>query len=212
MALTQLVTEPDVFMERKIRGRQLRWEIVLLVVIGGLGAPGTAYVAQSLLEQVGQGGELLRFQLIGFVIEPVLGIFLVWLTYAVTTHIAASRAFNGRGPIRRLLKSSAWALVPVGVGNLVRTVAIYFAFRGESLPDDPEGNTLVEQFQSIIEIGLSKPEVAAATVVLIITVLYSGYLLSFAVKHSKDIQEDDARKAAAIPAGAFALYLAWGLV
>lgn len=212
MALTQLVTDPDSFMERKMRGRRLRWEAVLLLVVGGLGAPGAALVAQSLLEEAGEGGELLRFQLIGFIIEPILGIFLVWLVYAVVGNVIASRVFRGRGPIKRLLKSSAWALVPIGVGNIARTVAIYFAFRGESLPDDPEGNTLVEQFQSILEVGLNKPEVFAATVILIITVLYSGYLLSFAIEHSKDVPAENAKKTAAVPAGVFALYLVWGLV
>lgn len=212
MALTRLVTDPDSFMDRKIRGRRLRWEIVLLLVVGALGTPGAVLVAQSLLEEVENGGEFLRFQLIGFAIEPVVGIFLVWLGYAVVGHLVASRVFNGRGPIRRLLKGSAWALLPVGIGNVARTVAIYFAFRGESMPDNPEGTTLVEQYQSVLEVGLNKPEVVAATVVLVLAVLASGYLLSFAIKHSKDISEDDARKAAAIPAGGFALYLLWGLV
>jgi hypothetical protein len=212
MAVTDLVTDPDSFMERKIKGRRLRWEFVLLLVVGGLGAPGAAYVSRSLLEEAGEGGDFLQFQLVGFVIEPVIGIFLVWLGYAVVGHLIASRAFNGRGPLKRLLKSSAWALVPVGVGNLARTVAIYFAFRDESLPDNPEGDTLVEQFQSVLEVGMDKPEVMAAAVVLIITVLYSGYLLSFAIEHSKNVGEDDARKAAAVPAGAFALYLLWGLL
>jgi len=33
MALTQLVTDPNSFMERKITGRGLRWEVLLLLVI-----------------------------------------------------------------------------------------------------------------------------------------------------------------------------------
>lgn len=212
MALTQLITDPDSFMERKVRGHQLRWEFALLLVVGGLGIPGAAFVAQSLLDNVSQGGEFLRFQLIGFVLEPVVGIFLVWQGYAVVTHVISSHVYTGRGSLKRLLKSSAWALIPIGVGNLARTLAIYSAFRGESLPDNPEGTTLTEQFQSVIAVGMNKPEVTAATVVLIITVLYSGYLLSFAVKHSKNVPEDEARKAAAVPALGFALYLAWGLL
>lgn len=212
MELTRLVTDPDSFMERKIRGQRLRWEVVLLLVVGGLGTPGAVYVAQSLLEEIENGEAFIRFQLIGFVLEPVVGIFLVWLGYAVAGHLVASRLYNGRGPIKRLLKGSAWALLPVGIGNLARTVAIVFAFRGESLPDNPEGTTLVEQFRSIVEVGLNKPEVAAATVVLVLAVLASGYLLSFAIEHSKNVSEDDARKTAAVPAGAFALYLVWGLL
>lgn len=211
MALTQLVTDTDAFMERKMRGRRIRWEFVLLLVIGGLGAPGIVYVAQSILQEVGET-EMLQFHLIGFAAEPIIGIFLVWLVYAVTAHVVAARAFGGRGPLRRLLKNSAWALVPIGVGNLARTIAIYFAFQGESLQDDPGTGTAVEQFKSLQEATLDKPEVVVGTLVLVGTVLVSGYLLSIAIEHSKDVSEADARKAAAVPVGAFVLYLVWGLL
>lgn len=212
MALTELVTDPDSFMAQAVSGRRLRWEIGLLLIIGGLGIPGALYAAQTIQDDIGEVGGFIRFQLIGFVIEPIIGIFVVWMTYAVATHVIAGRAFNGRGPIRRLLKGSAWALVPVGVGNLARTLGIYLAFRGVAIPADPAGTTPVEQFQSILQVGLSKPEVVIGTVVLVLTVLYSGHLLTYAVQHGKSISEADARKTAAVPVVAFALYLLWGLV
>lgn len=212
MALRQLVTDPDSFMERRIQGRHLRWELVLLLVIGGLGTPGTALVAQSFLQQAGQGGEMLRFELIGFVIEPIIGVFLVWLGFAVGAHLVAAYAFNGRGPIKRLLKGTAWALVPLAVGNLARTAAVYLAFRDESFTDDPGTGTIVDRFQSVQESALAEPAITVGVLVLVVAVLYSGYLLSYAVRHAKRIPLDDARKAAAVPVGVFVLYLLAGLL
>lgn len=213
MALTELVTDPDSFMDRKIRGRSLRWETVLVLVIGGLGAVGPAYVSQFILGELPEEqGAFLEFQLLGFTLEPIIGIFVLWFAAAVVAHLVASRVYNGRGPIRRLLKSSAWALVPIGVGNLARSLGLFVAFQGVDVPDSPEGATLGEQFQSVLAVGIDQPAVLVAGLVLVVTVVLSGYLLSFSVKHAKGISEDDARKTAAVPMGAFALFLLWGLV
>lgn len=209
--VTTLVTDPAAYLRGKARERRLWREVVVVFVVGALGSLGHLYLVQLFIESVDTAGYT-AFMAIGYVLEPILGLFAFWIGASILGHYLAGY-FNGRGPIYRVLKLSAWAMVPIGIGNLVRSAAIYSAYRGidpDTVAIDATG--FDAQFAAFQELHMSDPVVLVATLALVITVVWSGYILSIAIRSAKqNLSEDDARIAAGVPAGLFVLYLLYSL-
>ena len=58
-------------MDRKVGQPHLRLEIVVVVLIGALGAAGNVYLGLEILDAVDR--EALRFPVLGSVLEPIFG-------------------------------------------------------------------------------------------------------------------------------------------
>lgn len=208
----ELVTDPGAYMERKVRGRTIWLEVLVVLVSGLLGSAGLVFLVRLVLSLTEELTGYSNFQAIGFAIEPVLGIFAFWFGAAVVMHFVAGH-YNSRGPIRRLLKASAWAMVPIGLGNLVRSVAIVIAYRNVGQDDVTlEPGSFDAHVAVLQDLHMDGPIVLLGTLVLLATVVWSGYLLSFAVEAAKqNLSEADARKTAAVPTAILLLYLLWAL-
>jgi len=195
-------------MEQKIGQPNIRRELVTLLAVGVLGALGSWYVGTQVLEAI--EGDTADLPVAGAVIEPVVGIFVLWAAYSVALHVLGN-VFGGRGPVRRLLKTVPWALIPIGIGNLVRTAATYLVYQGIDVPT-VISEARLSPVEAVYAAGTGEPLFVAATVLLILTVLWSGYLMVVAVEQAKEIPRQQAIKAAAIPVGVHVLYLVWELL
>jgi hypothetical protein len=210
MSILDLVTDPEPYMERKASGRSLRCEAIVLLVVGALGVPGVVYAGQEIASNMAADtGDIL---MVGLAIEPLIGIYLIWFGSVITAHIIANRFYNSREPILRLLKTSAWAFVPIGIGNLAQSGALYLIFQDPDLPSDPEVTTALEVARSLISSVMDEPVYLVGFGVLIITVLYSGYLFSFSIQKAKEIPHDDALKVAAVPTVVLVIYFVQELI
>lgn len=203
----KLVTDPAAFFKGKAQDRSVALEFIVVLLIGAIGSIGAYIFAQTVFRLAETGGYS-NFQAMGLVLEPVFGIILFWIGGAFTCHFVAG-LYNGRGPIRRLLKLSAWAMVPIALGNAVRTAVIYLTYN-DMTPEDVDfgfAGGFTEQAEILRESSANDALMLVAMLVLILSVVAAWYLLSYAVANAKNIDLDDARKVAAVPSGIFVLYL-----
>jgi len=201
--MLQIVRSPERFMERKIGQPNLRWELLVLLAVGAIGALGSAYVG---LEVVGAtNDDAVNLPVAGKVIEPVVGVFVLWVAYAVSLHFIGN-ALGGRGPARQLLKTVPWALIPVGIGNLLRTGATYLVYQGIDVAAAMSESRLAP-VEGAYGAGTGESLYVLATVLLILTALWSGYLMLLAVQQAKDLTREQAVRAVAVPVAVHVLVL-----
>jgi len=202
------ITVAEQFMMRRDGKRGLRWEFAVVVLVGILGAVGHAYVSWRVISATET--ETLRFVLAGFVLEPLFGIFLVWFGYAIVLHYLANSVYNSRRPLSQLLKLVAWSIVPIGLGNLLRSGVLFLTFRDveyETVLENQDARGLTEGLGPVLEAGMSDSLYLLAPVLIASTVIASGYLLVSATATAKDISRDDALRVVAVVVGAHVLYI-----
>lgn len=206
--LRDIVTIPDGMILQRTTKRGVKWEAALITVFGLLGAAGMAYVGSQALGAYEGDGATLRFEFIGAALRPIAALLLLWIGYTVLSHLLAS-FFGGRGPVIRLFRASAWALIPMGIWLTLRSIVIGVLFIGVSFPADPQGMSAEEEFQALMELGLDSPVYVATIVLGVAFALWSGHLLSKAIEEAKGVSPDEARKIAAVPTALVALYILW---
>ena len=194
----QLFQNPHSFFSRKATENGFRREFGLLLAIGILGAAGQAWVSQLFLSELVNEPGLMRVNLIGKILAILAGPFVLWGLYAVSAHLVAHFS-KSRGPIKRIFKVTAWSLVPVGVANAIYSVAIYWAFRDETIGDEVAGLNVSDQIVNLFELGNDDPIMYIAWIALAVAAVASGYLLAIGLQHARDLSADSAQKAAAVP-------------
>jgi len=214
--IRRIATMPDGIIRQRTPKRGLTRETIVVLLCGLVGGAGFAYVMIEALNAVQTDNSMFQVQLVGRVLRPVVLTVVAWVLYTVVAHVVASSS-GGRGPISRLMRGAAWAMIPIGIWNVLRSLVVAFLFFGVDIPAEPEGLSAAEQAASVysgtaaggedVYAGLTDPLYAVVLLVGILFVVWSGHLLSVAVAESKDLDIDTARRAAAVPAGLFALYL-----
>lgn len=207
---------PDGIIRQRTPKRGLTLETIVVLFCGLVGGAGFGYVMIEALDAVDTDNSMFQVQLVGRVLRPVVLTVVAWFLYTVAAHFVASSS-GGRGPISRLMRGAAWAMIPIGVWNVLRSIVVAFLFFGVDIPTEPEGLSAAEKAASVytgtaaggedVYAGLTDPLYAIVMLVGIVFVVWSGHLLSVAVAESKDLDIDTARRTAAVPAGLFALYL-----
>lgn len=209
----QLFRSPAKFMDGKAGRTNLRLEIIIVLLIGAFGVLGNAFVAREIDQAVEM--EALRFPLLAFSIEPLLEIFLIWIGYAIGLHLIANRVYNARGPVFRVVKLAAWALIPLAIANLLRSGITYFAFQDVDYVEiiqEEEFTGFVGTLEPILEAGMAEPIYLLSPLVFILGILASGYLLIHAVEQAKGITREQARNAVGIVLGIHVLYILWVII
>lgn len=209
----QLVRNPSMFMDRKVGQPTLRWEILTVLVIGALGAVGLAYVGRLVLSDY-NASEILRFPVMGLVLTPVLGGLVLWLGYSLGIHLLANRVYNARSPLQRALKATPWAMLPLGLANLVRSAVLYVVVQDIDIEAViAEGDTfgLLDPLTLVMEAVMTEPLYLIAPVVMLLATLLTGYLLVYAVQSAKDLTRDEATRVVAVLVGVHVVYVLWEL-
>lgn len=205
----QLIRDPDAFMERQIGKPTTRWELITLLVVGVLGAIGMAYIG-TLIFEARPDNDNLNFPVIGLVLEPVIGIYILWIVYSVGIHLIANKVYNARGPIKRVFQASAWAMIPIGVANLVQTIAFYFVFQNIDIDQAISETTALEDpVDAVVQTGMEEPLYLIVPLVTILALAATWYLLVRAVEASKGLDRPDAVRTAGIIVGLHILYIVW---
>jgi len=226
-----LLRDPDSFFEELHDQSGLRTEAILLTLVGAIGFAAMVFFMNEVLTtfpvQAKRGRAVdtekaltepvrrtLQYEM---TLRPLVGIFLLWGGFAVLFW-AISWLFGGRGSINQTLKSVAWGLVPVGVGNAIYygafSVAIYLAsFNPAERPNQTgleSGSQNIPADMTLMWLAnhaQTKLYVLVAAVIAIALVGVSGYLCSYAVKHARDLSLEDARKTVVLPVVAYMGYL-----
>lgn len=196
----QLITNPDAFMDRRMHGRTLKLELIVVVLCGLAGAIGFFYLGQQLDEALPAELAYFEFELAAHILKPILILLIAWFGYTFIAHYFAQRA-GARSPWTRLLKVTSWALVPLGIGYLIRSAAIIAAHMlNPPDVDVAEIGTGEEAIQVyIVEEMLTEPLVIGATLLMLLALAWTGYLFALAIKNTKELPWDTAWKIAAVP-------------
>lgn len=206
--LQQALSLPERLIERRLDRRGVTMEAITVLFLGLLGSAGLGYLA---FEAWTTAEEFVKpaythFALAGMVAKPVGLLLLSWLGYSVISHFLANM-WGGRGPIVRLLRVSAWSLVPVGIWMLLRSIVIGYLVFTTELESDPTieeiGPTAFVNYYSG-EV-LEDPIYVVAMLVGLLFVGWSWRLLSVGVSEAKNIPLERARRIAAVPAGILGL-------
>lgn len=213
-----LVVSPDVFYDEYLSSRGLKSEILTMAVVGLLGFAGSYYTRgriETLFPEAGYNiGDDVSFQLWGTALEPLVGIFGLWVGLAVALY-AVSWLYSTVGQFYELLKRSAWALVPLAFVNVIHSAAIgYAAFTlSESdltdltIPRAPDLRSTMMWTEVAGDVA-----VVAAVFVSVVFVLWAGYLAAHAVAPVRDLEMSEAYRVAAVPTVAYAGYVVFQAV
>lgn len=213
MAL-QLLTNPAVFMDRKVGQPTLRWEILTVLLIGALGSVGFLYVGQLLLSTY-EASETLRFPVIGVVLTPIVGSLVLWIGYAVGIHVLANRVYGSRNPLRRIVKATPWAMLPIGLANFVRSAVLYVVIQDVDIEAViEEGNTfgLLDPITLVMQAAMTDPLYLLAPLTMLLAILMTGYLLVYAVESAKDLPREEAMRVVAVLVGIHVVYVLWSVL
>jgi hypothetical protein len=216
--LRRIATLPDGIIRRRTPKRGLTLETIVVLLCGLVGGAGFGYVMAEAIPAVDTDNSMFQIQLLGRVLRPLILTVVAWFVFSIGGHVIASSR-GGRGPISRLMRGAAWAMIPIGIWNVLRSIVVAFLFFGVDIPVDPDGLSAAEQAASVwsgtaqggedVYAGLADPLYAGVILVGVVFVIWSGHLLSVAVAESKSLEMDVARRVAAVPAGLFALYVVW---
>jgi hypothetical protein len=192
------VTDSDTFFERKVSEANISLEVLLVLVNGLLGLVGALYVGLEILEA--SEAEEMNFVVTGMIIEPLVLVFVFWALYSVVVHFVSSQ-YRGRGAISRVVKGMAWAMLPMALGNLVKSVGLFFALQDRDVGDlmVDVGSGPGDRATAVFDAAMSDPVMIAAVILFAGTVLWSGYLMVSVVEHAKGLTREQARKVVAIP-------------
>jgi hypothetical protein len=105
----------------------------------------------------------------------VFGALLLWIAYAVAFNFLA-RFYRGRGEIYRMLKGVAWGLLPIGVGNLVKSIALIVALQSVDVTEylGFEADTSAEEgLNEYIAAGMGDPIGILGGVVFLLSIIAS---------------------------------------
>lgn len=209
---------PERYYDEDVPGYGLKWEVLVLLVIGGIASIGYFVVVQMILDEFALGASQvvnerppmsdntarqLRFR----ILYPVLEIFALWGIYTVVYYVG-SWFFSGHGTIFSLAKNTAWALVPFLFANVLVAVGIVFAFTGQEIDTDlpglPERNV-----QFLLDQGLTQLPMIVVPLIKIAFVAWIAYIGAAAIQDAMGIDRERALQIAAIPAVLHAGYLLW---
>lgn len=202
----RLVQFPETRLRRRISTVGFTREALLVLVLGALGSIGPGYVSWQTLEAHDNPPSYFEFELIAETISPLFLLFGLWLLYALCGHFLA-KLYNGGRPFVRVFRVSAWALIPIGIWYLIRSVVIVALFAGMEFPGDPEGVAADEQVENVMALGLEDPVYIGTLLAGLVFIAWSWHLLSIGIAEAKQIGLEEAKKVAAVPAGLAALYI-----
>lgn len=209
--VVQLVRNPARFMDRKVGQPTIHWEVVTVLLVGAIGSVGLAYVGQQTLSSY-DASELLRFPVMGLVVRPIAGMVVLWVGYSIGIHLLANRVYNARGPVARVLKPTAWALVPMGLANLVRTAVMYLIVQDVDIRAVLEQGDLfglLDPITLVMDAIMDRPLYLLAPLATVVAIIASGYLLVYATQSAKDLPREEAIRTVAVLVGIHLAYVVW---
>jgi hypothetical protein len=213
-----LLTDPERFYDEYIGSRRVKSEFALVLVAGLIGLVGNYVMLQELIFEFEAFDSVVindqvRFQLQQRVIEPLIGAFLLWIWFGVGMYYVAW-LYTTIGTTYVTMKRTAWALLPILIGNVIHTAAMAYASTTLDVTEEDITITtsLADEVSAFVWSQASgETVVLAATAVGIVFALWTGYIGAYAIKDVRDLTTSEAYKVAAVPTVGYVLYIAYSV-
>lgn len=210
---------PDEFYDNYLSKHGLKFEVLVVLIIGAIGSVGFYFGVQEILSEFALGAETdinpdqppmdqnTARQVRSQILHPIIGIALLWLYYA-TVYYLGSWFFSGHGTFYRLIKNTAWALVPMAVANLVLTVGMVYTFNGleieARLPGLPQRNVAFLFDQAYTQLPM-----ILVPLVKIAVLAWVAYIGAAAISDAMKLPKERSLRIAAVASALHAGYLLW---
>lgn len=218
-----LLFDPETFYEEYVKHPGIGREAALVAVIGLVGTAGAYYAVEQLIAGFATGlaevgpelGDTTSLILWQRAVNPLVGAYLLWVGFTGVTY-GISWLYSSRGGFFRLLKNTAWALVPVLIANLLNTVAwaatayLNADRYAQEIPSEVESRSMFpgETAAFVWDYVASEPLVMATTLLSVVFVAWSGYILAHGLARMRDLEMRRAYGIVAVPVLGYAVWLA----
>lgn len=207
MSPITVLTNPDGFFERASDDPSLLWPGLVVLAVGLVSAVASLPVIQAVQSAFPEQAAMIgTFALVGGVVGGFLGTAVFWVLYTVLFHVIAVVGFGGEGSLSRLLSFVGWGFLPGIFSAAVGVVVNYVVFQTVTPPTNPE------QVQPFVQSVRSQPEFLVAGIVGLVVLLWQGFIWTFAVSHSHDLDLRSAAITVGIPIGIQALWQLYNLL
>jgi hypothetical protein len=203
MSPLSVLTNPDGYFEGASDDPSLLAPALVVTAVGLVSAVASLPVfrtVQSALppDAAGFANVVLAVSVVG----GFLAVFVFWVLYTVLFHVIATVGFDGGGSLSDLLAFVGWGYLPGILNAAVSGVVTYLVYQNVTPPSNPQ------QVRAFVQSVRNQPEFLVASVVGIAVLLWQGFVWTFAVHHSHDLDLRAAAITVAVPVG---LQLCWQL-
>ncbi|MFB6150659.1 MAG: Yip1 family protein [Haloarculaceae archaeon] len=223
-----ILTDPERFYDELSASDRLWTEIAVLFVIGLTGVAGGYFVARELMSNIGTGTATVAngdvavrvsgdtgLQIWGYGLRSLIGIFVLWVGFATVLY-ALSWLYSSRGSFFAMVKATAWALVPLFIGNLLKSIGFVIAAWNAW---DSNKIQITEEVSRQLDFGgqeaaralytqiYEEPVALVGIVIAGLTFAWCGYVAAYGVAKVRDIPVSDAYKVVAVPTALYVGYV-----
>lgn len=225
-----LLSNPERFYEERGTSDRLWNELLVLLFVGLASSAGGLFVAQTVMSNFYTGNAPIGgsdaqygvssdvgIQMWGYSLRGVVGVFVLWIAFTTVLYLV-SWLYSDYGSYFAMAKNTAWALVPLFVGNLIKSLG-YVAAAWNAWDDGTievaEGD-LVQSADDLVAFlvtqVLSEPAALVGIAVSALFVGWCGYIAAYGVADVRDIPVSDALRVAAVPTVVYAGYVLYQVV
>ncbi len=194
--MLEVLTNPDSFFEKKMSGDvSFKMPIAIILVIGIIGAINATLMMQKIMTELpGDTAEFASFITVASAIGAIIGVFVMWVIYAVVFY-AISLVFKGEGEFKRVLEFVGYGFIPSIASGVIGLIIMTMVLPTiEFSMDNPE---LLQQSM------LSNPMIQASTIIGIIFTIWSANIWIFGLMHSRNLSIKNAVIVVGVPIGLY---------
>lgn len=222
-----ILFDPERFHEELSASDRLWTEILVVILVGAAGTVGSYFMARTIMSNFYTGSAPIEgsdaewgisgdvgIQIWGYSLRGIVGALVLWLFLAVALYVV-SWLYSNRGSFFGLLKHTAWSLVPLFIGNLIKSVAFVIASWNAwdsgtlEVTDGDLINSAEEVRAFLYGQILDEPAAIVGTLVGALFIFWTAYIAAYGVSEVRDIPVEDAYKVAAVPAVLYLLYIVY---
>ena len=216
--------DPDRFFEDRVGKYGITYEFIFVLFIGAIGAAAMYFASQQLLQPFDtgalmgpddvNGGEPIASdstrQVRAYPVQLLVGMFVIWFYYTTTFHLG-SWFYAGRGTYFATLKHTAWGFLPYLVGQIVFALGVVVTFWLLEVETDLPGRA-ERDVAYLYGQGLDEPIMIVASVLLMASIVWCGYVWTYALSKAQELERSETIKIVAIPVALHIGFLLYDLL
>lgn len=180
--LSHLFTDPDAFFEDVVDEGGLLRPVLVVALVGVLGAIGGLPVLQATANALpAEAGPFATVVFATGTIGALLGPFIRWLLYGVAFFALSEVLYDPEGSFSGILAVTGWGFVPAVFATILSAAVAMYVFAGVTFPTDPA------QVGAFVAELRSRPIFLVAGVLDLGFLLWSGFLWTFGIHHERGL-------------------------
>lgn len=204
--MLEVLYDPNQFFRERSEDPELLGPAIVVSVVGLLGVVR----GWLILDTVGHLLDTTQSVMFAIVqaassIADIFVAFIWWFVIAAIFFVI-SQFFDGAGTYKQTLTLVGWGFVPSIFSGIVTVATLYLAVQGVPSPETLAG---LEQFSQHLR---DQPVFLVDAVLGMVFVLWQGFIWTFAMRYSMDLELREAATTVAVPVVVLILHTGWRLL